>query len=194
MADPADVIPSEERARRAIEREVEAASFYAPPAEDRPPPAARPSPGIGPSPFLVGFLTLLATTFVSSLVAGGAMWLWYETTPIGTGFLAGLSETIMAFLSWIALTMFALLSGMAVAAGQLGRAREVSATGWGVTIVLAIGAAVVCFLPEPTSTFARRGMLGLAVQAISLLLTWLSLRFAGRKWLGPPLSPSSDAG
>lgn len=181
MTDPAQPPTS-------AERDAASAELYAPPREDK----ALPSdafPVRRASPGLVGFLALLATTAVSSILAAGLMVFWYDITPIKKGFLSGLEETILAFFGWAAVSGFALLGGIFCAAGILGREGKVSALGWALTAVLAILAALVGFIPEPESTFAIRGLFVLFGEAITLLLTLAVLRFARRRYIGPPPPP-----
>lgn len=180
MSDPSETLAT------AAEQDAEAAQIYAPPRDEplAPPPLAASAPA--QSPVLLGFLTLLITTAISSAVAAGLMSFWYGLTPIRPGFLSGLEETIMAVLGWIALSAFALLGGVAMAAGLLGSERRVSGTGKVLTVLLAVVAAAVCFLPSPESTFALRGVLGLFSEAVTLALTHAALTYARRRYL-PPL-------
>jgi hypothetical protein len=183
-----------QQAAEAAERDAESAELYAPPGDDKALPSdpfpARPAH----SPGLVGFVALLFTSALCSAIAAGFMGFWYNITPIKSGFLSGLEETILAFLGWAALSMFALLCGILLAAGILGRDGKVAPFAWALTVVLAILAALVCFIPEPRSTFVARGLLGLFSEAITLGLTMIVLRFARRTYIGPPPPPPWMAG
>jgi hypothetical protein len=185
----ADFSPEDRTVERA-EREAEAVELYAPPREDTAAPAPLPGPARAPtSPVLVGFLALLVTTTLCSAVAGGLMALWYQLTPIKPGFLSGLGETLMAIFCWMALTAFAGLSGIILAAGILGREGRVSNAGLTIIAFLAILAGVVCFIPDPESTFGMRGVLGIVSMGATVGLTMAILGFARRKWIGPPQPP-----
>jgi hypothetical protein len=188
MADATDELAeSAESAQDSRAREEEeAASFYAPPREDKPPPDLAPQVS-GISPGGLGFLTLLCTSPVTITISCMAMVLWYEITPKSSGFLSGLGEAIMAFLSSAALCGFAVMSGIALAVGLLGRARRVWGGGIAVIGLFATVTTVVCFLPERSTDtgYITRGLIGLGVQAVCLGINLLALRFAGRKWLPP---------
>jgi hypothetical protein len=180
--------------QRAAEREADAAGLYAPPREDAlPPPLPGPSADTAMSPGLVGFLTLLCTSVVSSVVAGVLMAVWCEISPDGTGFLAGLGEAIFAMLSWMALSAFALLAGIALAVGLLGRKRQVGSSHVIIVAILGLLATVVCFLPEPKDTFVSRGFMSLLCEAFTVGMTYAALRAAGKRWLGPPPPPRGMA-
>ncbi|MEZ4298556.1 MAG: hypothetical protein R3B70_26630 [Polyangiaceae bacterium] len=185
MSDPA----ADPRVEAAL-HEAEAAEIYAPPREDKLTEAAPPEvPPGGHSPILVGFLTLLFTSTVSSAAAGGLMVLWYNMTPIGGGFLSGLGETILGILCWIALSVFAVLGGLCFAAGILGREGKVSVAGWVVATFFALCAGAICFIPDPKSTFVLRGFLGVLAILVTSGLTIGLLTAARRRFIGPPPPP-----
>jgi hypothetical protein len=178
-----------ETAARAAERDADSAELYAPPADDKAPPSAPFPVQKTSSPALVGFLCILVITALSSAVAGGFMVAWYNVTPIKSGFLSGLEEFLLGFLAWVSLTVFAILSSLLLASGILGQGGKVTTLAWVMTAIFGVLAAGVCFIPEPPSTFAARGLFGVFSELISLGLAMIVLKHARRKYLGPPPPP-----
>jgi hypothetical protein len=183
VTDPPHQLPA------SVERDAESAELYAPPREDRPPPEDAFAPKNTKSPGLVGLLALLLTTSVSSAAAAGLMVFWYNITPISSGFLSGLKETILAFLAWSALSAFALVGGIFLATGVLSQDGKMHPLATALTVVLAVGAGVVCFIPDPAETYVYRGLLGLLSLVITFGLTMGVLKYARRRYMGPPPPP-----